>query len=183
MTDADIIRLYFERSERAIEETDRAYGDYCRYIANNILKNREDSEEIINDTYLGVWESIPPQNPPSLKYFVGKIVRNLSINRLQKNLAQKRGSGHLESVLEELSIFEDDGRGYCDDIALKDAINRFLRSLPCGKRMIFIRRYWYLSSISEIAEDMAVSEGKVKMTLMRTRGQLKKALEKEGIFL
>ena len=164
MTDTDIISLYFDRSERAIKETDRLYGDYCRYIANNILKNREDCEEIVNDTYLGVWNSIPPQYPTSLKFFVGKIVRNLSINRLQKNLAQKRGGGQLESVLDELSLFEDDGRVYCDGVALKDAINRFSRSLPCEKRRMFIRRYWYLSSINEIADDMGISEGKVKMT-------------------
>ena len=91
MTDSEIIKLYFVRSERAIEETDRAYGKYCRYISFEILHNREYSEEIVNDAYLKTWESIPPKNPPSLKGFLGKIVRRLSINRLEYNNAQKRG--------------------------------------------------------------------------------------------
>ena len=181
MTDVDIIKLYFDRSEQAIAETDRAYGIYCRYISYEILHDNEDCEEILNDTYLSVWESIPPKNPPSLKNFLGKIVRNLSINRLEKNLAQKRGGGQIEAVLDELSFFEGDGREVCDSVALRDAINGFLRTLPCEKRRIFIRRYWYLSPISEIAEDMSISDGKVKMILLRTRKELKKKLEKEGI--
>jgi RNA polymerase sigma-70 factor (ECF subfamily) len=184
MTDFDIIQLYFERSERAIEETERAYGKYCRYIANEILRNIEDSEEVVNDTYLKTWESIPPQNPSSLKLFLGKITRFLSINRLEHRNAQKRGGGQLDLVLDELYGVVPSGEGgVVDEIALKDAINVFLRSLSAEKRRIFIRRYWYMSPISEIADDFSVSEGKVKMILSRTRKELKKTLEKEGIIV
>ncbi len=184
MTDYDIIKLYFDRSERAIEETDAAYGRYCRYIANEILRNLEDSEEVVNDTYLKTWESIPPQNPPSLKLFLGKITRFLSINRLEYRNAQKRGGGQYSLVLDELcGVIPSGESSVVDEIALKDAINSFLRSLPEEKRRIFIRRYWYMSPISEIAEDFSVSEGKVKMILSRTRKELRKVLEKEGIIL
>lgn len=184
MTDFEIIQLYFDRSERAIEETDRAYGDYCRYISFEILRDKEDSKEIVNDTYLKTWNSIPPLNPPSLKNYLGKIVRRLSINRLEYNHAQKRGGGQLEAVYEELQecipLYDDrdeDGR------YIRDVINTFLRGLPDEKRRIFVRRYWYLSPISEIAADFSVSEGKVKMTLMRLREKLREALEKEGIYI
>lgn len=182
MTDHDIIKLYFERSEQAIEETDCAYGKYCRFIADEILQNDQDRDEIVNDVYLRLWESIPPQKPHSLKYFIGKITRHLSINRLERNLAQKRGGGQYTEVLDELSAcVSRENELFVDQILLKDVINRFLRSLPQEKRRIFIRRYWYLSPISEIAVDFSVSEGKVKMILMRTRNELKEKLEEEGI--
>ena len=184
MTDSEIIRLYFERSERAIEETDRAYGKYCRYISFEILRNREDSEEIVNDTYLKTWDAIPPQNPPILKNFLGKIVRGLAINRLEYNNAQKRGGGQLDAVLDELyDCLPSYDEGNDDGEHIREVINGFLRSLPEEKRRIFIRRYWYLSSIAEIAESFSVSEGKVKMILMRARKELKKTLEKEGVYL
>ena len=184
MTDYEIVKLYFDRSERAIEETDRAYGRYCRYISFEILRDNEDCEEIVNDTYLKTWESIPPQNPPSLKNFLGKIVRHLSINRLEHNNAQKRGGGQLELVLEELQgciPSTDDGEE--DSQRIREVINSFLRSLPKDKRRIFIRRYWYMSPISEIADELGFSEGKVKMILSRLRRDLKKMLEKEGVTL
>ena len=182
MTDSEIIKLYFERSERAIEETDKIYGNYCRYISFEILRNNEDSEEIVNDTYLKTWESIPPKNPPSLKNFLGKIVRSLSINRLEYNNAQKRGGGQLEAVLDELQgcipLYDDK---YEDSEIIRRVINQFLRSLPNDKRQIFVRRYWYLSPISDIANDFGMSEGKIKMILMRSRKDLKKSLEREGV--
>ncbi len=184
MTDYEIVKLYFDRSEQAIVETDRAYGRYCRYISFEILRDNEDCEEIVNDTYLKTWESIPPKNPPSLKNFLGKIVRHLSINRLERNNAQKRGGGQLELVLEELQgciPSRDDGEE--DSARIREAINAFLRSLPGDKRRIFIRRYWYMSPISEIAEELGVSEGKVKMILSRLRRELRKTLEKEGVTL
>lgn len=184
MTDYEIVKLYFDRSERAIVETDLAYGRYCRYISFEILRDNEDCEEIVNDTYLKTWESIPPQNPPSLKNFLGKIVRHLSINRLERNNAQKRGGGQLELVLEELQgciPSTDDGEE--DSQRIREVINSFLRSLPKDKRRIFIRRYWYMSPISEIADELEVSEGKVKMILSRLRRELRKTLEKEGVTL
>ena len=182
MTDCDIIKLYFDRSERAIEETDKAYGKYCRYVSFEILRNVEDSEEIVNSTYLKTWESIPPKNPPSLKNFLGKIVRGLSINRLEYNTAQRRGGGQLDAVLDELHgcIPSHDER-YEDGELIRKVINGFLRSLPQEKRQIFIRRYWYMSPVDDIAADFGMSEGKVKMMLMRLRKDLKKTLEREGV--
>lgn len=182
MTDSEIIKLYFDRSERAIEETDRAYGKYCRYISFEILRNNEDSEEIVNDTYLKTWESIPPKNPPSLKNFLGKIVRGLSINRLEYNNAQKRGGGQFNAVLEELEgCLPSHDEGGEDSEQIRMIIDRFLRSLPREKRRIFVLRYWYMTPIAEIAGEMGSSEGKIKMTLLRLRKELKKALEGEGV--
>ena len=182
MTDCEIIKLYFDRSERAIDETDKAYGKYCRYISFEILRNSEDSEEVVNDTYVKTWESIPPKNPPSLKNFLGKIVRSLSINRLEYNNAQKRGCGQLDAVLDELQgcipAVDDSNE---DGELIRGVINSFLRSLPQDKRQIFIRRYWYMSPICDIAADFGMSEGKVKMILMRERKDLRKLLEKEGV--
>ena len=182
MTDCEIIKLYFDRSERAIDETDKAYGKYCRYVSFEILRNAEDSEEIVNSTYLKTWESIPPKNPPSLKNFLGKIVRSLSINRLEYNSAQKRGGGQIDAVLEELQGCIPSRNDENEDSELiRKVINSFLRSLPDEKRKIFVRRYWYMSPISDIAADFGMSEGKVKMILMRSRQDLKKLLEKEGV--
>ena len=184
MTDSDIIKLYFSRSERAIKETDLAYGKYCRSISFEILRDDQDCEEIVNDTYLKTWNSIPPKNPPSLKNFLGKIVRGLSINRLEHNNAQKRGGGQLDAVLEELEgCIPSYDENYSDSQRIRIIIDYFLHSLPQDKRRIFIRRYWYMSPISEIAEDLGVSEGKVKMILMRLRKELKNALERDGVTL
>jgi RNA polymerase sigma-70 factor (ECF subfamily) len=182
MTDAEIIKLYFDRSERAIEETDRVYGRYCRNVSYEILRNIQDSEEIVNDTYLKTWNSIPPKDPPSLKNFLAKIVRGLSINRLEYNNAQKRGGGQLDAVLDELEgCIPSYDEKYEDGEQIRNVIDSYLRSLPREKRRIFIRRYWYMSPISEIAEDMGVSEGKIKMILTRLRKDLKKTLEREGV--
>ena len=182
LTDREIIKLYFERSERAIEETDKAYGKYCRYISFEILRDLQDSEEIVNDVYNKVWFSIPPHNPESLKNYLAKIARRLSINRLEFNSAKKRGGGEYELVVEELNyIIKGDDNLDIESILVKDIINNFLRSLPDTKRRIFVRRYWYLSPIAEIAADFSISEGKVKMILMRLRNDLKKKLEMEGV--
>ena len=182
MTDYDIVRLFFARSESAISETDVAYGAYLRYISYEILRNDLDCEEIVNDTYHKAWESIPPNQPESLKNYLAKIVRRLSINRLEFNLAQKRGGGQYELVLDELiSCIPESHEDTADSMVIKDVINDFLKSLSDTKRRVFVRRYWYLSPISEIAADFSMSEGRVKMILMRLRNDLKKKLEKEGI--
>ncbi len=182
MTDYDIVRLFNDRSESAISETDMSYGSYLRYISYEILRNDQDCEEIVNDTYHKAWESIPPNQPESLKNYLAKIVRRLSINRLEFKLAQKRGGGQYEFVIDELSScvpksYEDT----TDSMVIKEVINDYLRSLSDTKRRIFVRRYWYLSPISEIAADYSMSEGRVKMILMRLRNDLKKKLEMEGI--
>lgn len=183
MTDEQIIALYWARSEMAIRETDKAYGRYFHYIAHGILRNHEDAEEIVNDTYLKAWNSIPPARPDHLKAFLGRITRQLSINRLEQTTAQKRGGGQYLLALEELEECIPDGNDGADLVrltALQDSLNRFLRSLSPDARRVFIRRYWYMHAISEIAENLSMSESKVKSLLMRTREKLKKYLIQEG---
>lgn len=186
MDDKQIVDLYWARSENAISETEKKYGRYCRYIAGNILHNHEDSEECVNDTYLKAWEAMPPHRPERLSTFLGKLVRNLSLDRYKRLTAEKRGYGQIPIVLDELrecfsmSVNE---ANTIDNLLLADIFNRFLAGLSADKRKIFVRRYWYLSSIKEIAEDYKMSESKVKVSLLRLRNSLKKILEQEGISL
>ena len=184
MEDRKIVDLYWQRSENAIAETAAKYDKYCHAIAYNILSNIEDSEECVNDTYMQAWNSMPPKRPSVLKAFLGKITRNLSLNRYEYYNAEKRGAGQTALALDELRECIPAGNNadeIIDDIVLKDVLNRFIASLPKEKRIIFMRRYWYMSSIAEIAADCSVSESKVKMSLMRSRDKLKKLFEKEGI--
>ena len=186
MDDRQIIELYNERSETAISETADKYGKYCYYIAYHILYNEQDSEECVNDTYLKTWQAIPPQCPNKLSAFLGRITRNLALNRYRYYIKEKRGYGQTSLVLDELQECVPAGNSTeqaIDEKLLVEVLNRFLYELPIEKRMMFLRRYWYLSSIKEIAEDYEISEGKVKMTLLRIRNKLKQTLEKEGIVL
>ena len=186
MDDRQIIALYNERSEAALSETAKKYGRYCRSIAYNILSNEEDCEECVNDTWLKAWEAIPPQCPDSLPAFLGRITRNLALNRYKHNTREKRGGGQTPLVLEELADCIPGGSNAetaAEEALLVDVLNRFLEGLPVQKRKIFLRRYWYMSSVKEIAADFGLSESNVKMTLLRTRSKLKQTLEKEGIIL
>ena len=186
MEDKQIVDLYWARSEKAISETADKYGRYCYTIAYNILHSNEDSEECVNDTYLHAWNAMPDQRPNKLSAFLGRITRNLSLKRWEKYTAKKRGAGQVPLALNELqecipaTNYTD---SVADDIVLTDVLNRFLASLTAEKRNIFMRRYWYLSSVAEIASDLAISESKVKMSLLRSRNELKQLLEKEGITL
>lgn len=182
MEDNRIIELFFERSEAAISETDKKYRQYCRYIAYRILENEEDADEIVNDTYLKMWSLIPPNRPDRLKPYIGMISRQLSLDRYEKNHAKKRG-GEVALVLDELSecIPDNDSRADIgESVGLRDALNRFVRSLPDRTQKIFIRRYWYSSSISEIAQEYGMNESSVTVLLHRTRKRMKKFLSKEG---
>jgi len=186
MTDEKIVELYWERSEEAIKETDKQHGRYLRYIAKEILQDEEDAKEIVNDTYLKAWSSIPPEKPNPLKAFLGRITRQLSLNRLEQNKAKKRGSGQYLLALDELAECIPDGSGngdFTSDIDLTDAINRFLRGLPIEQRRVFIKRYWYMSSISDTAASFDMSESKVISILFRVRNKLKDHLTKEGFDL
>ena len=186
MTDGQIVELFFERSERAIHETELAYGRYLHYIAYGILCDDGDSKEIVNDTYMKAWNTIPPARPDPLKAFLGRITRQLSINRLKTESRQKRGGGQYSRALDEISecIPDDDDRmDVADLVTLRDSLNSFLRSLPEETRSVFIRRYWHMSPISGIASDFSMSESKVKSMLKRTREKLKKYLTKEGFNL
>ena len=186
MEDKQIVDLYWARSEKAISETADKYGRYCYTIAYNILHSNEDSEECVNDTYLHAWNAMPDQRPNKLSAFLGRITRNLSLKRWEKYTAKKRGAGQVPLALDELrecipaTNYTD---SVADDIVLTDVLNRFLASLTAEKRNIFMRRYWYLSPVAEIASDLAISESKVKMSLLRSRNELKQLLEKEGITL
>jgi RNA polymerase sigma-70 factor (ECF subfamily) len=185
MDDQQIVDLYWKRDESAIAETQKKYGKYCHTIAYAILHSHEDAEECVNDTYLRAWGAIPPAKPGRLSTFLGKITRNLSLDRYEKNTAQKR-SGPVELVLDELSECIPDADSALDPIdmiALGDAINAFLEGLPQKTRQIFLRRYWYMSPVKDIARDTGMSEGAVKVSLMRTRESFKAYLEKEGIVL
>lgn len=186
MDDKRIIELYNERSESAISETAEKYGKYCYTIAYHILYDNEDSEECVNDTYLRAWDAIPPQCPNKLSAFLGKITRNLALNKYKYYVREKRGKGQTTLVLDELQECvpaTNNTEQAVEEMLLVEVINRFLYDLPKEKRTMFLRRYWYLSSIQEIAEDFGFSESKVKMTLLRIRNKLKQVLEKESVVL
>lgn len=179
-----MIDLYFARSEEAISQTAAYYGAYCKTIAGSILNCDEDIEECVNDTYLQAWNSIPPARPYSLKAYLAKITRNLAIHRREKERAEKRGGGEIPLVLSELAECIPDPASIEDGFsqnALADALNRFLDGISKEKRIVFLRRYWYNASVKEIARDLGMTEAKVKTILHRTRGELRLALEKEGI--
>lgn len=178
MDDNKIIELYYARSERAIAETKEKYGRYCFSIALRILCSDHDAEECENDTYLKVWESVPPAKPVRLKPYVGRIARNLALNRYAYNTAKKRDK-RLEEIANELPL--GDCSQPCDESALKDVIDRFLAALPARNRVIFLRRYWYCCTVREIAAAAKLTENNVKVILHRTCEKLKKFLIKEGI--
>ena len=181
MNDDRIIKLYFDRSEDAITETDKKYGGACRSVAYNILGSHEDSEECTNDTYMKVWDAIPPQKPRSLKAYLSKIIRNLALDRYEKNHAKKRGSGKTDAVFEEIEDFlPASGDDIADSLALRDAINRFIIELEKEDRIIFVQRYWYFCQVKDIAMMRGLSVSNVKMTLKRTRDKLREYLQKEG---
>ena len=182
MTDDRIIGLYLERSEDAVTETQRQYGRYFTSIAYGIVRNESDAEEIVNDVYLQAWNTIPPEHPDSLKAFLGRMTRQLAIKKLEKNTAKKRGEGQYPAVIDELTecVSGDDSEDIPDQIALRDALNRFLRTQPPEVRGVFIRRYWHMQSIADIAGACSMGENRVKSQLMRTRKKLKKYLMEEG---
>lgn len=186
MDDNGIIQLYWDRNDQAIRATSEKYGHYCKAIAKNILNNEEDAEECVNDTYLNAWNSMPTHWPEQLATFLGKITRNLSFNKYKHNHAEKRGSGEIVLVLDELidCVSDTDNvEQIIDRQELIKAINSFVRSLSTEKRNIFVRRYWYADSVSEIAKDYGMLQGSVSKTLERTRKQLKTYLMERGFEL
>lgn len=186
MEDTRIIELYFNRSESAIAETDAKYGKYCFHISNNILGNHQDADESVNDTYLQTWNSIPPTKPNSLVAYLGKIVRNISLNRIKAQKTQKRGSGEYELAYEELAGIITSPQtvdAMYDEMYLRDLINKWLATLSYEQRVVFIGRYWYFDSVTSISSKMKFSVSKTKMLLMRLRNSLKAYLESEGIHL
>ena len=183
MEDNTIIDLYWNRSEEAITQTDVKYGRYCYSIAYNILTNQEDAEESVSDTYMAAWNHIPPTRPAVLSTFLGRITRNISISRWRAMGAQRRGGRETDLAFEELQDCVSGKQSIESDLIAKEALqvlNAFLRDLPRENRLVFMRRYWYLDPIANIAANCGFSQGKVKTMLCRDRKKLKQLLKKEG---
>ena len=186
MNDQEIIALYWAKEERAISATAEKYGGYCHTIAYNILYDHFEAEECVNDTYLGAWNSIPPQRPNRLAAFLGKITRNLALNRYKRNHAAKRGGEQVEIALSELENCIPDVKGVeqvAEEALLVSVINRFLVAKAKTKRNIFILRYWFLYSIRDIADMYGEREKKKKALWIRMRNELKKLIVKVDIYL
>ena len=186
MEDQAILELYFARDEQAITETDRKYGSYCYSVANRILESKEDSEETVSDTYLRVWNAIPPQRPAFLKLFLAKITRNLAFTRWRKLSAAKRGGGETELVLDELANCIPGHERIDDQLnawELAKTIRNFLDTLPKREQDIFLRRYFYVDDPDTIAGDYNMKRQNVNLILSRTRAKLKNYLMQEGYYL
>ena len=184
MNDTEIVELYWNRKERAVEETAKKYGSYCYAIAYNILSNHEDSEESVNDTYIEAWNAIPPHRPLILSSFLGKITRRLAIDKWRSDHAQKRGGGELADVLDELAecvAYEDSAERHLEKQMLSQAINDFLKTLSETERKIFVCRYFYMESVEAVCKRFGYSVSKVKSTLFRVREKLRIYLQKEGL--
>ena len=182
MDDLSIIELYFARDEQAIKETDTKYGKLCHSIAYNILNNNEDSEECVNDTYIGVWNTIPPTRPNNFMAFVCRITRNLSLKRIEAMARQKRSQATIVSLDELAEVLPDES--IADGISDEDigkAISDFLRNEKEDVRNVFIRKYYFFDSIGDITKRYGFTESKVKNMLYHTRNKLKEYLIKEGV--
>lgn len=183
MEDSQIVKLYWDREEAAIVLTDKKYGPYLTKIAYNILADREDSQESVNDTYLAAWDSIPPHRPQVLSTYLGKLTRRISIDLFRRKTSQKRGGGEYALSLQELGDYISGGNTTeqaLDIQLLSEAIQRYLRSVSQEARNVFLGRYYYLDPVKTIAGYCCISESKVKILLYRTRQGLWEYLQKEG---
>lgn len=183
MDDLDIVRLYFSRDEDAVNETEKKYGRLCFKMAYNILQSSEDAAECVNDTYFKLWNIIPPTYPDNFKAFICKITRNLALKRLEWQNAKKRSAvmvslAELDEVLPDRRIKPE-----TSDEEIGKLISTFLRQEKEEARNVFIRKYWFFDSISDIADRYSFSESKVKSMLFHTRNRLKRFLKKEGVEL
>ena len=185
MEDSKIVELYWERSEDAIKETQIKYHAYLRAIAMNVLHNKEDCDECVNDTYLTAWNKIPPEKPLSLSAYLGKITRCISINLYHKNKAKKRYNELmlLLSELEECMPDIPDRTTYSNDNDISNAINIWLRSLDTEKRVLFVRRYWHGQTLKSLAKEFGMSQSKLASMMLRLRTNLREALGKENIIV
>lgn len=184
--DDQIVELFWQRNERAIQKTDEKYGSYCYTIAKQILGNHQDSEECVNDTWLRAWNGIPPQRPSILRQFLAKITRNLAFDRYKAKKTAKRGGGVLEEVWEELEECIHVGSDVEEEILgkeLEESIRCFVQTLSNRESDIFVRRYFYVDSTDAIAKRYSLKESNVLMILSRTRKKLRSYLEKEGYLI
>lgn len=185
MEDREIIELYWRRSERAIACSEEKYGAYCRAVARQILRSLEDTEECVSDTWLAAWNAMPPHRPAVLRTFLGRLTRNLAVNRRIYDGAQKRGGGEVSLALDELRECAggDTTEEAFEAAELGRLIDRFLRGLSASECNLFLRRYWYLDSIDMLAARYGLRPGAVKTRLHRTREKLRTFLRKEGYAL
>ena len=185
MEDSRIVELYWKRSEQAIAESERKYGKYCYAVAHGILRNREDSEECVNDTWLCAWNSMPPANPPILRTYLGRITRNFAINRYKAQHRQKRGGHTVEAIAElgDIASPETEVQAQMDKQEFARVFNAFLYSLPERDCNVFLRRYFYAESAQEIAKRYGIKQDNVLKILSRTRLKLKEYLKEEEIYL
>ena len=185
MTDTEIINLFFERSEQAIDELARKHGNAVAIVARNILGNELDTEECVNDTYLGTWNAIPPHRPSPLRTFVCKIARNLATMKYHSNTAEKRNSQYDLALdeLEEYLAYKNSVEEAYDAKELRSAINGFLATLNPSDRFLFVRRYWYSDSVKDIAKMAHSTTNSVTVRLFRIREKLRHHLVKEGLLV
>lgn len=186
MEDHQIIKLFWDRDENAVTETSKKYGAYCYSIVKNMLQNKEDSDECVNDTYLNAWNALPPHKPNCFSVFLGKITRNLAFDRYHFNHAQRRGGGETAVVLDEIAEIVSDTHDVeqaVDSRELARAINEFLSELPADKRKLFVLRYWYTEKVSVVAKQLGMTENACSVQLSRIRNKLRKHLRDGGFDL
>ncbi len=186
MEDEVIVELYWQRDEEAIRASQTKYGGYCGSIAQNLLADRLDAEECVNDTWAGAWEAMPPHRPQRLRLFLGKITRRLACDVLRAKNAQKRGGGEYPAALEELGECVPPAPGVeaaVEARELEELVDRFLHTLPERDCSVFLRRYWYAEPLGAVAERYGLKLNTVKTSLFRTRKKLRTYLEKEGVLL
>lgn len=183
MEDAQIIQAFFDRDEDAIAAAREVYGSYCAAIARNILDSSEDVEEVLSDTWLRAWNSIPPQNPSNLKFYLARIARNLSYDKFRAQTRDKRGGGETVLALQELSECLPSPGLPGDQLEaeeLRRAVSGFLATLPARDRGVFLLRYFYIEPMEGIAKRYGIRQELVRTILSRTRKKLKTYLKKEG---
>ena len=185
MEDQQIIKLFWDREEQAVNETAHKYSAYCYAIAFNVLSVKEDAEECVNDTLQKAWDSIPPNRPDNLKAWLGKVCRNVALNLWQKNHAKKRNQGMdlLLSELEDCIPSSNTVEKEIENSEISMCINRWLQTLPREDRILFVRRYWFGDAVKDLANTRGISPKTIAQKLLRLRKGLKAALEKEDIQL
>ena len=183
MEDGRIIELFYERSEQAIAELSEKYGVLCHRIADNILKDAMDAEECVNDAYLAVWNTVPPQRPDPLSSYLCRIVRNLAVKKYHQKTAKKRNSFY-DVAIEEISECLPSGMSVEEEFEAREMsrlIDSFLETLDPDSRIMFVLRYWHSCSVGDIAKRFHVSSHYVSVRLFRIRKSLKKYLDREGV--
>ena len=184
MEDGKILEFFYARSEQAIRETETKYGAYCYSVAIHILEDRQDAQECVSDTWLSVWNSIPPQRPRVFSAFLARITRNLAIDRWRESRTAKRGGGEMKYALDELSGCIPGGESPEGEVLRQEllaSVSAFLGKLPETERSVFLCRYWYFDSAEDIAANFGFSSGKVRSMLHRTRKKLQNHLKEEGL--